>query len=477
MRKIFIGILILLFVVGGIWLFLFLTKPAVRPVAPTRSMLDSTLTLPVSTIRVPIEFQIKDLERMINTKLSGIFVQEAIAVGEKKKDSIYLELERTDSIRFAWQPSWLFAKIPLRISFRFKKRALGINFQNEKPIVAEVILNLKSQVFLADDWGIKSTTTLDSIIWQVEPSLKVAFVNVHLRKLADSYLEKNQVKITQRFDSLAHVALDTRKVVKKLWQDIHKPIVIKKTEPKIGLSAHAVDLRSRWTSNEAGNITGMITLKAKVHAWFDEAPVQKIDPLPKHRFAERAEEKLDLFVMAQVPFEKLNTLANSNLHKLSYSYQSYTIAIHDNEFYGSGQELALRIKVKGALRGSMYLRATPYFDTVTQVVGLRELRYDLSTEETLLNTADWMLHDKLISMISDTIKKDLTQELSGLPQLIEQAIERGKSGKKLNLTVDSLAVTSYASLITAKDIQWILRARGKAGIELEKKILEKKKKK
>jgi hypothetical protein len=47
-----------------------------------------------------------------------------------------------------------------------------------------------------------------------------------------------------------------------------------------------------------------------------------------------------------------------------------------------------------------------YYDTVNQVIGLSNLRYDLSIEEALLNTADWMMHDNLVSILADTVKKD-----------------------------------------------------------------------
>jgi hypothetical protein len=365
----------------------------------------------------------------------------------------------------------------LRISFRFKKRAAGINIQNARPIVAEVILHLKSKIYIDDRWGINSTTSLDKIVWEMEPSLKIAFVNVNLRKMAESYLEKNQSEITHRFDSLAHDQLDTRKIADKIWKDIQKPILIKKTLPQIGLSAHAEALMLRWTTSPQGNILAMITLKAKVYSWFEEPREYEIAPLPKHKYAEKADESLDLFVMATLPFEQLNLLTNKNIEKISYTYQSYTLGIRHAEFYGSEQELALMMQVKGALRGKIYLKGQPYFDTLRRVVGLSNLRYDLSTEEALLNTADWMLHDKLISILADTVRKDISEELNGLPKLIEQGIEKGKSGEKMTLTVDSLSVTSYASLITRKDIQWIFRARGRAGLALDRKILERRKSK
>jgi len=476
MRKyILVVMLIIMLTGGGVWYYFF-NKP-IRPAAPVRSTLDSTLVLPVSTIRIPIEFQIKDLEKMVNTKLKGIFVQEWLPVGEKKRDSIYLELERTDLIRFAWNPGELSAYVPLRIGFRFKTKAAGIRIQNEKPITARVVLQLKSKIFLDSRWGINSTTSLDTIVWKEEPSIRIAFVNVNLRKVADSYLEKNQDRITHRFDSIAHQVLDTRKIVEKIWNDIQKPIVLKKTKPQIGLSAHAEELMSRWNTNTDGNISGMVTLKAKVYSWFEEPEAHQIAPLPKHKYADKADESLDLFVMAKLPYDKLNDLTNNNIEKISYTYQSYTIGIRDAEFYGSEHELALMMRVKGAIKGKVYLRAQPYFDTLTQVVGLRNLRYDLNTEAALLNTADWMMRDKLIAILADTVKKDITEELRGLPRLIEQGVAKGKTGQKMAINVDSLAVTSYASLITGKNVQWIFRARGRAGIALDRKILEGKKSK
>jgi len=465
-------LVLVLFAVAGLVVWYFIFNKPIRPEEPTRSTLDSTLAVPVSTIRIPIEFQLKDLERMVNTKLKGSFVQEWMAVGEKKKDSIYLELERMDSIRFAWSPALLSAKIPLRISFRFMKKTAGIRIQNEKPVVAEVILWLKSNVFIDNNWRIITNTTVSKVVWVKEPSIRIVFVNVQLRKLADTYLEKNMDKITRKLDSTARQLLDTRKTVEKIWNDIQQPIVIKKANPPIGLSARAEELMWRWNNNSKENISGVITLKAKVYAWFNEPDTHKIEPLPKHQYAAEADESLDLYVLAMVPYDKLNMFSKRHIERISYTYQDYTIGIREAEFYGSGQELALMMRVKGAVKGNVYLRAQPYFDTLTQVIGLRNLRYDLNTEEALVSTADWMLHDKLISILADTIKRDISEELRGLPRLIEQGVARGKTGEKMSITVDSLSVSSYASLITGSNVQWILRARGKAGIALDKKILE-----
>lgn len=473
-RRVIFTIIVLALGTAGWWYYSF-RSPSVKPVAPARSMLDSTLQVPVSTLRIPLDFSLHDLETTVNKKLSGVFLHEWMAVGDKKKDSVYLGLERFDAIKLNWKPGLLTAEVPLRIEFKFMKKAAGIRIANDKPVVAEVIMLLKSNVMLDERWGLKSTTGIDTVIWKMEPTLKVVFVNVNLRGLADKYLERNEEKLTQQFDSLMHEVIDSRKAIEKVWNDIHKPIIIKKTEPMVGLITKAEGLSSRWNPNPDGNISGMITLKARVYSWFEQPIKIEPAPLPKHRYAPNEEDELDLYVHATLPFHQINAFVNRNLEKVSLNYNNYIVKLHHAELYGSAQELALALQVRGALRGKIYFKALPYYDTIHQVIGLTNLRYDLSTEEALLNTADWMMHDNVVAILADTVKKDLTEELNSLPQLIEGAIARGKSGNKVKLTVDSLAITSHASLITGSDIQWILHARGKAGIALKKKILEKKK--
>lgn len=474
-RRIIIVTVLLLVAGAGLWLYLRFSSPAIKPIAPERSQLDSVLQVPLSTVSIPLRFSLQNLEIAANKKLSGKFLDERIAIGDKKKDSIYLALERFDKVKLGWKPGLLTAQVPLRIEFKFLKRTAGIRVSNDKPITAEVLINLKSNVALNNQWEAKLETEIDTVIWKMEPALKVAFVNVNLRGLADKYLQRNEAILTHRFDSLMNKIIDSRSAVEKIWNDIHKPIVIKKTEPQVGLLTKAESLNSRWISDNEGNIAALVTLKGYVYSWFEQPPGISPPRLPGHRYKPEGEDELDLYIHASLPFHQINSFLNRNREKLTFRYNEYLLKVQHAALYGSDQELALELNVRGDVRGNIYFRALPYYDSIKQIIGLTNLRYDLSTEETLVKTADWIMHDNLISMLAGTIKKDLTEELSVLPQLIESAIAQGKSGNKVKLTVDSLAITSHASLITGHDIQWVLRARGKAGIALKKRILEKKK--
>lgn len=87
-----------------------------------------------------------------------------------------------------------------------------------------------------------------------------------------------------------------------------------------------------------------------------------------------------------------------------------------------------------------------------------------------------LFHDQLIAMVSSKLTVDLSNEIAQLPTLIENGIEKGKTGEKIDVAIDKLSATTYTMLITAKDIQWILKANGHASIKLDRKILSGKKK-
>src|SRR5690606_26134325 len=121
-RRVILLTILLAIGVAGAWWYYKSRNPSIKPNAPPRSVLDSTLQVPLSTLRIPLDFSLYDLETTVNKKLSGVFLQEWLAVGDKKKDSIYLALERFDAIKLKWKPGLLTADVPLRIEFKFMKK-------------------------------------------------------------------------------------------------------------------------------------------------------------------------------------------------------------------------------------------------------------------------------------------------------------------------------------------------------------------
>jgi hypothetical protein len=102
--------------------------------------------------------------------------------------------------------------------------------------------------------------------------------------------------------------------------------------------------------------------------------------------------------------------------------------------------------------------------------------FDIDSENSFLTSADWLLHTTVLDMIAEKLRVEVTPLAAKLPDLIMQGVEKGKTGEKIDVNVDTLAIQPKIILTTKDNLQLIVQARGRASLDLEKKIFEKKKK-
>jgi len=79
MRSSLIGLTVAVLISTGVF-----SCKRVKPQPPAATTLDSSLAVPVSTITIPIHYDINRLELMVNTKVKGVFLREKFKVNEKK---------------------------------------------------------------------------------------------------------------------------------------------------------------------------------------------------------------------------------------------------------------------------------------------------------------------------------------------------------------------------------------------------------
>jgi hypothetical protein len=199
--------------------------------------------------------------------------------------------------------------------------------------------------------------------------------------------------------------------------------------------------------------------------------------LPAYKPKTSAADSLKIFVLATLPFDKANAILKKELKGKTIAAQGYSATVKDISAYGTDDGLALKMQVKGDVAGNIYLRGTPYYDTTKAVFSVKDFRFDVDSENALINTADWMLHDNALGFIQEKLTIDVQPLIDQLPELIENGIEKGKSGEKINVFVDRLDLIPQQLVITKENIQVILKGTGKASIGLERKVFAGKKRK
>ncbi|HTJ49740.1 MAG TPA: DUF4403 family protein [Cyclobacteriaceae bacterium] len=449
----------------------------IRPKPPQATNIDSTLTIPLSTINIPIDYEVAKLEEMINTKIKGVFLDQWLKLNNKG-DSLYLQLEKRSDIKLSWDKKTLSYSLPLNVSAKFKKSIAGIRLKNSEPIKTQLTLYVSSQIELDNRWNLKTKSTIKKINWISDPQLNLAFIKVNLRKIVENMIEKNEDKLLSKLDNALGNVVDMRKVVSKIWMDLQKPIRINKKGLQIWLKAEAQNMSARFVDKDPELITLEVELKAFVQTILEHETVPASNAiLPPFKRKDNDSTGLTIFVLSKIPFEVVNEILNRELDGKALAAKGYSTTIKKIDVYGTAKGLAIKLKVRGDLDGQLYVTATPGYDTLKARLFANHFSFDIDSENALLNSADWLLHDDALDTIKKVLVVDLKPYVDALPFLIVQAVDRGKVGEKIDLTIDELDLKPLQYIITKRNFQIMFEAEGKASISLKAKVFAGKKEK
>ena len=448
----------------------------VKPTPPEASTLDTLLKPPLSVINLPVQYRVSAVQDLLNEKIRGTFVKKWLAIGDKG-DSVYLEVSRQHDIKLSRKERTLFYSVPLKISGKVRAKVIGIKVANETPVEAEINLHLATSLHLNPLWNLVPETRIEKIDWIKEPTIKVAFAKVNLRKPIENILESKEAQIIEKADSTVQGMLNTRKVVQKLWMDIQKPIRINKKGVQVWLKAHAESLTGHLQETEPDLISLQFELKTHTQIIYEGDSIPQSNPiLPNFKTNEGESDSLNIYVHSLIRYELINKILNEELVDKPLSAKGFTTTIKKVNVYGTPTGIAIEVKVRGDVDGNIYVKGTPQFDTLTYIFSVQNFDFDIDSESSFIASADWLLHTTILDLLKEKLQVDVKPLASRLPELIMQGIEKGKTGEKIEVNIDTLVVKPQIILTTKDNIQVIAKATGRASLELERKIFEKKKK-
>ncbi|MBX2964420.1 MAG: DUF4403 family protein [Cyclobacteriaceae bacterium] len=445
--------------------------------APERIALDSTLISPVSELHVPVYFPIQELENMVNDKLKEKVIEADIAINDKE-DSIFLAISKFQPIRLSYDGErGLTYTVPVELTGYLKSKVLGINIRNKQAIRAKMIITMYSDLYLDDGWNLAPQTQLKSIQWIEEPKLNVAGIKFNLKPPIEKVLENNKQKIVDKLDEAARHVIKIRPSIEKLWGDIQKPIRVNRKVVPAWLKVDATDMDGKLLMQSKDTLMIVATIKAKLRTVLDSASsISKPGPLPRLKRRQVDEPGMVAYVLTTIPFQVINELISQVTDTMMFRYANHEVRISSTEVYGTPEGIAIKVSLKGDVRADVYMRGTVGFDSLERKLVINNFGFDMNSENRLLSAAYWFGYDEIVKRLQPYLTLPLENAFLVIPELITKGIEKGKLGKKIDIHFSTLDLNIDQVLITTDNIQVIVSANGRADVELQKGLFDKKKK-
>lgn len=449
----------------------------VKTVAPEASTLDTILMPPVSVLYVPVQYRVSGFEALINSKIQGTFVNKWMNLNDKG-DSLHLEISKMRNVTLKRVNRTLFIVVPLKISGKVRAKMAGIKIKNETPVVAEVNIHLETTLRMDSSWDIVSASKLQKIEWIQEPKLKVGFVNINLRGPIENMLENKEEAVIKKADEALKNVINTSKVASDIWRDIQLPHRINQKGVQIWLKAYGVDLKGTLQDTEPDLISLLFELKTITRIYFEGDSIPPSNAvLPSFHRIQATSDSLSIYVHSLLRFDMINKLLEKELEGKPLAAQGFSTTIKKVRVYGTPTGIAVELKVKGDIDGTLYVKGTPAYDSATSTFSMKDFDFDLSSESSLLNSADWLLHTHVLDLVAEKLRLNIAPLAARLPQIIFKAIEKGKTGEKIDFNVDTLALYPQVILPTRDNLQLLVLARGRASVVLDQRLFNKNNKK
>lgn len=413
----------------------------------------------LSTLEAPIALSTSHLEDLINRKVkSEIFTNRQLG----KSKGLQLDLEKAGDLRLHPKDDRMNWEVPLAVKVK------GTRKETEK-LRFQLVLHLSSTLDLNEKWQLVTVTSLKDITWIERPVVDFELFELDLTGFVDSYFRNNQKELLTHIDEAVLKNVNLQPTIEKVWNELQKPIRINQAYEDIWLHIRPEQI----FQGPVAFFSDQLLIRARVTAWLKTeigTPEQSTDlvPLPQLIKGGKASREFELFLTSQWPYAQLNQVMQDSLVGKKLTIEDRELLVQEMEISGSGQRLVLKLKTKGDVDGVLYLTGTPVFDPEAAILRLEGVDFDVSTEDVFLSVADWMFHDSFKESLEKKLAFPLGTRMNQLPEIIQNALSKGKIGERVNVSIENMAVAPQALVVGEKGLHTLIRATGQTGILMRK---------
>ncbi|MTI39550.1 DUF4403 family protein [Fulvivirga lutimaris] len=432
----------------------------------THNLLDQSM------MQVPLDYPVKDLQKMINRIMPDTLVNDSIDLDDKG-DYLVLTVMPIGNLLLSGYQNNLDASIPVKAAIYVKKKMVAFNIKNKKPIELKLRMDLHTELSLDENFDLKTECSIRKIYWIEEPKMKVAGININLKKTVDKQLEKNSEKIEAAICKAINEAVPIQKEVLAIWKLLNQTHRVAKRPIDIWLTTVPKDFSAKFETDVLDTLRVMLYAKAGVLITpLKGIELDSIEKLPTNQKFNN-NEQLDLKVSVNMPYEYMNLILNGQLKGQHIEYAGLAAELSDFKTESDTNKLKLGFKTKGDIEIDMESTAKPNFNDKYELV-FDDLKYEVISDNPLVNSLDWISNSSVDEYLLQRSKIPLAHILDSLDFKIVRVLDRSKLSSKLQLDLTFSNILPDTIIYYNDRFEWIFSVKGNAHAYLNDSLVEKK---
>lgn len=386
-----------------------------------------------------------------------------------KKDHLKMKVTRLGEIQVHWKNNVATYSAPLLVLIERQivpKRLLAL--PKSLAIKTEFSLRVafETTIDIGEDWQVQPKTRFKSFEWLSE--VKALGGLIDIKNMVERRLDRQMPQVLVNLDSTIQANIHLDRSIGRIWRNIQKPIRVNKKEELVWLKIHPIRFEMGNITSDSANLLIQGRLYATTETVFGEKPAPDVDSiLPRLVKRESLPDEAFVYLLSNISYTDINKIIERQFAGKSFDVPGHRLTIKSAEIWGCGQNLMLHLRVRGDVRGDIYLQGTPTYEPDSQRLEIRDFEFEVHTEEALLASADWLLHDTFKEKVKAALSIELGDKIAKIPTAIMEGIERGKAGKKMEFTLEDWSFKPQKIWVRPGDLAALVLVHARARIELE----------
>ena len=442
------------------------------PVSTPAPVFERTL----STITVPININVKQVETMLNQQLNGVLFKD----DDLKGDNLKFTVTKLRNFVLSANSNRLSANIPLHI-WAYGEYDAGSwlpTVRGEKNL--EVIVKIQSILTVTPDWHIKPYTTIN-YEWEKgkEPTIDVGPMSIPIRKYVDYFLDPEKAKIANMMDQEISKRVSIKDYVQQAWNQMQAPMQVDAaTNTWISLSPQEIRISPIQCAND--KVTAKVSIKSYIETLVGAKPLQVTNTkLPALIVDSKLDDNFQVGLIGEISYATATDMIKKEVIGKTYSFENgkYQLQIDDIELSGNDSKLMIRLDIQGKVRkgarkkikGRVYLQGTPYYDDVTQAIRIKDFDYDVSTRNVLAKSAAWVAKVGFSSKIKEYLNFPVKDKIEDAKKMVQASLNNNT--RLMNNVYMKGNLTSLKPgniYITPTSLKAVVNAEGSVSISIDK---------
>ena len=420
----------------------------------------------LSTVHIPVSIAMADVERQINAQVNGL-IYEDNSLEDNNRDQFMAKVWKRGTIIVDAQDSLFLFTVPLRIWAKAGVSVLG--FTQYKETEFEIDLRFKTKFDLDHDWSVNTQTQADGYGWVRRPTISIVGVNLPITNFVSRMIDKNLGTITKTLDQQIRRNVDLRTPVLKVWNTLREPYLLT-AQYRTYLQVVPKRILITPLRFEGRLVQATIGIEGYTLTTTGEKPdVRPAVSLPDLTVVNRVKDDFQIGLLSEVSYPEAAKLAATEFvgKNFKFSNDRYNITITSMDLYGQNDNLIIKAGLKGTISGDIYLRGRPYYDAQTQTISLKDITYDLETENLLQRSASWLLQGTFARTLEKQLTIPVGSYLADMQKLLQERLKNNQlvKGVTINGRIDEIRPDQV--YLTPTALLAVVNARGRVDVKVE----------